>query len=337
MEITTQEVRDFLAKIQGQRITLRELRGEFNIQPGSKSFDAVRNIMFQLAEQREVRPIGHRGEYKVVTQVQPVKVSGKIRREPIELFFPRDFDTMMEMDFAGDIVIREGDLILLSGQSNYGKTTLCMNFCGENIEKQPVLMGNEYTNIDGEPAPRFLTRLDDMDWVNWTNGDGSDNFVLLPVREDYAEHIVKDKINIIDWINLPTELYMISSVMESIKRELGKGVGIIAIQKAEGTTAGRGGQFTKDFADCELLLDRFGQSEVLLTIGKVKEYKRPVIGRTFAYGIWRGVKILHFREVIKCPKCHGKKWVGTKPCENCETQGYVDKATKTTSKENIPF
>ncbi len=143
------------------------------------------------------------------------------------------------------------------------------------------------------------------EWVEWTDGEGYDKFTLWPVRADYAEHIVKDRINIIDWINIDTgEHYMIGPIMEGIKRELGKGVGIIAIQKGEGADSGRGGQFTKDFADVEILLDKLPESDdVLLTIGKGKESKRKVMGRTFAYMIEDGIKIINFREIYKCKAC----------------------------------
>jgi len=329
-EITTQEVRNFLKKIPGQKITLRELRSELGITPEMKSFDAVRNIMFQLAEQKEVRATGMKGEYKVIAEIKPIRVFGRERKNPIELFFPRDSDSGMEMLFAKDIIIREGDMILLSGMSNYGKTCLCLNFAAENLDNYPVLMGNEYTTIDNEPSQRFLNRLDNMDWVKWYNGNGEDRFLLMPVREDYAEHVMKDRLNIIDWINLPGEYYMISPVMEGIKREIGKGNAIIALQKNAGTDYGRGGYLTKDFADCELLLDQLGEgSEVLLTIGKVKEAKRKVMGRTFAYEVSQGVKIINFREVIKCPTCYGKKWkkVGNSsiPCTDCKKTGYIDR------------
>ena len=321
-EITTEEVRDYLKKIQGQNVTLTTLRKEFNILPGSKSFDAIRNIMFQLYEQKVVRP-NARGEYKVITQVVPVKVFGRERRPPIELFFPKDQDTDMEISVGEDIIIREGDLVLVSGRSNYGKTALCLNLCGANISKHPVLMGNEYTTLDHEPSPRFLNRLDNMDWVQWANGDGEDSFTLLPVYADYAEHIIKDRINIVDWINIESgEFYFISKIMEDIKRAIGKGIGILALQKAEGSMSGRGGQFTKDFADVEILLDEFGEHEILMTMGKVKESKRKVSGRSFAFGLMKGVKIVGFREVKKC-SCN-KGWRGTKRCEECNGTGFVD-------------
>lgn len=323
-EITTTEVKDYLSQIQGREVTLSDLRKELNILAGSKSFDAIRNILFRLVEQRIVRPTGKKdGSYKVITQVVPVPLFSvnRERRPPFDLIFPRDYDTMEQMSIVDDIVIREGDLILVSGLSNFGKTTLCMNFCGENSDKRPVLMGNEYTTLVEDKftvTPRILNKLDAMDWVSWVDVDGNDKVTLLPVRDDYAEHIIKDRINIIDWVNIDTgEHYMIGTLLESMKRRIGRGILIVAIQKAEGATAGRGGQFTKDFADLELLVDKLGTSDTLLTIGKVKEYKNSIIGKSFGYSIEQGVKIKNFREVRKCSNCHGYGSIRGQECQTC--------------------
>ena len=125
-EISANDLKDFLSKRQGLEVTLASIRKEFNILAGSKSFDAVRNILYQLAEQKIVRPSGKRdGVYKVIRQVSPVPVFSveRERRPTFDLIFPRDFDTMAEFFFSQSIVIREGDLVLISGVSNYGKTT----------------------------------------------------------------------------------------------------------------------------------------------------------------------------------------------------------------------
>ena len=322
--ITTDEVKDFLSTIQGKEITLHRLREEFQILRGSKSFDYIRTIVARLVDQKIIKPIGKKeGIFKVITQVEPVPIFTvqRERKEPFKLMFPRDYGTFMEMDIANHIVIREGDLVLISGLSNFGKTTLCLNFLAENIAEHPVLMGNEYTTIDCEPMPRFLNRLDAMDWVQWTNGTNEEPFTLLPVRDDYAEHIIKDRINIIDWINIESgEHFMIGTILEGIKKQLGSGIAIVALQKAEGATAGRGGQFTKDFADCELLIDRCGDNQTLLTVGKVKESLSPIMGKAYAYSIEQGVKIKNFRAVKKCPVCWGKN----PKCNECLGTGYLD-------------
>ena len=322
-------LREFLVTAEGKDVSLDYLRKELRIDPNKPAWDGLRVLMLNLTREKIVRPSGKKdGIYRVVTQVKPIEIFGvkRERRPPFELLFPTDRDTGMEMDFAEHIVIREGDLVNISGLSNYGKSTLCLGFCGENIDKLPVLMGNEYSTPDLEPTPRFLNKLDTMDWVEWTNGDGYDKFTLLPVRGDYAEHIVKDRINIIDWINLEGgQLYEISPLMEEIKRALGRGIAIISLQKSEGEGAGRGGQFTKDFTDCELLLDKLGNSETLLTIGKVKEYTEPVMGKTFAFGISKGVGIVSFREVKKCYNCYGKGYTKAGECDVCIGTKYVDK------------
>ena len=343
-EITTSEVRAFLSKIQGQEISLPELRREFQIQQGTKSFDLIRNIMFQLAELNVVRPT-KRGYYKVVVEVKPVEVFGveRERRPLFDLVFPKDKRTDLEIEFAGSVVIREGDLITMGGTKSSGKTLLCLNFCAENIDKRPVLMGNEYTiaiSDDGvddkvahkiiryEPAPRFLNRLDVMrEWVNWVDENGKDKFTLLPVREDYAEHIVKNRINIIDWINLGGDrLYDIGKVLESIKANLGRGIAIIALQKGEGATDPRGSQFVRDFSDLELVLDPFGKGgdETLITIRGVKEKTEAIVGKTYAYYMGKGgTQILDFHEVSKCSICHGSGFVKGKECDTCLGKKYV--------------
>uniref|UniRef100_A0A6M3J821 Putative DNA primase n=1 Tax=viral metagenome TaxID=1070528 RepID=A0A6M3J821_9ZZZZ len=331
MEITTADAREYLRKSVGREVDLNTIRRDLLIKPEDKSWESIRNIMYQLAqlsgEKRIIKPSGKRdGSYYVIPPVRRIKVFG-VKREkipPFELMYPRDFDTFEEFEFSSKVIVREGDCILVAGQSNYGKTAIALNFAGENIDKLPVLMGNEYSK-DGEPTPRFLNRLEAMDWIQWANGDGGDKFELLPVYDDYADWIIKDRINIIDWVNIDANyLYSIGKVMEDIKAAVGKGIVIIVIQKSEGSDSGRGGQFTKDFADLELLIDKHSDWESRLTIGKVKEYNGHVVGRSWAYTIDKGVKLLNVREVIKCKSCHGSGRKGGNMCELCHGNKYVD-------------
>lgn len=322
-------LKDYLMPLQGRVVWIRDIREALLIKKGSSDDQNLRVLLSQnLTKEHIVSPSGRNdGYYKVIKQVRPVRIANRERKPLFDLRFPRDFDTGMEMYFASKFGVREGDMVLIAGQSDYGKTTLAMQFCGENIHQHPNLMGNEYTTLDGEPKQRFLERIDAMDWVDWTNGNGEDNFNLWPIWEDYAENIAancRDSIVIIDWIN-PDQAYDINKIMEAIKLANSKGVTIICIQKSGFSEAGRGGQYTKDFADLEILLDNCGprkNREVLLTIGKAKG--SPISGYTYAYGIISGVKIINFREVQKCPACHGKGWLAGDPCDRCSQKGVVD-------------
>jgi len=343
-----ERVLKYLVPAQGRRVSLKDVRHDLKIEPGSTDDDNLRQLFSRtLVKERIVTPSGYNdGSYRVVKQVTPVRVfiPDRTRRPPFKLIFPKDFNTGMELDFAPYIVVREGDLITLGGVKSKGKTLLCLGFTSENIDFRPILMGNEYTQMaeDGgfDVAPRFLDRLDTMsEWVEWTNGNGEDKFTLLPVSGDYAEHIEQGKLNIIDWINLDGDRqYDIGKVLEGIKKNLGKGVAIVALQKGEGAINPRGGQFVRDFSDVEIILDGFGEydDDILLTIKGAKEKTKPIVGKTYAYSIaGRGTKIINFREVKKCPHCRATGWVKGVKCDTCLGKKYIDAITA--GVEDVPF
>ena len=78
-----------------------------------------------------------------------------------------------------------------------------------------------------------------------------------------------------------------------------------------------------DVADVEILLDEFRDNEILMTMGKVKEAKRKVSGRAFAFSLELGVKIINFRELRRCT-CN-KGWTKGGKCTICYGTGYIDK------------
>jgi hypothetical protein len=309
---------------------LEDFRKKYQIAGDSPNFHTH---IQRLIDQHYIKRI-RRATYRKVKWAQPIKVFGRQRRPTVILKPPEDRDTGEPMDFLNDIVFREGDLMLISGFKNRGKTNLCLNLIAENLDKHPVLMGNEYTVMgkDGEfePSPRLLNRLDSMTWVDWVNVSNEERFELLPVYQDYAEQVRSGRLNVIDWVNLAGEYYMISPVMEEIKRALGTGMAIVVLQKNPGSEHGRGGNPSKDFADVELLLDPFGEDKdsVMLTVETVKEAKQAVQGRHFVYKIRHGVEIVNFREVVKCGNCFGRGWRKDRPCDVCAKLGYVDKARK---------
>ena len=346
--ITIAQVRAFLQEIEGQEISLDKLRSELGIEKYdpqgniSKSFNTIRALVHQLEEHKILRYLA-RGQYKVVEQVQPVQVFGTTREErPLfPLVFPKDVASGMEMDFAENVVIRGGDLITVGGVKSSGKTHLALNFAAENIDLNPVLMGNEYTIFteDGnDVAERFLKRLkvmsitnaDNGGWVEWRDELGNDKFNLVPVDSDYAEHIVKNKLNIIDWIDLEGgRLFDIGHLLKGIKKNLGRGVGIVFLQKSEGNTDPRGGQFVRDYSDLEIILNSFGGSDsgdVLLTIRGCKEMTAPILGKTYAYHLTykdSGTQTHNFREVKKCPTCHATGYVKSEKCSMCFGSKYI--------------
>lgn len=325
-EVTLEKVKEWIDLEVGDEFDVDKLRVTHEVDPKSSNFYKSINT---LVAKKYIKRIAYK-RYRKVRQVSPIKVFGRERRPPINLRFPVNHTTGKQIGLFDDVVIREGDLIVVSGFTNQGKTLICLSFAGENIDMHPILMGNEYTQFTeegDEPSPRFLNRLDGMDWIEWVNGDGKEKFTLLPVRDDYAEHIERDKLNVIDWINLPGEYNMIGRLMENIQKEVGRGIIIASLQKNPDAKHGMGGPGTAHFAALELLLDNFNKNEVMMTVGKVKEPKPGRIsptGRKFVYFIEDGVKITRFREVFKCGECNGYKIKNGKTCGECNGTGYTE-------------
>lgn len=332
-EISTKEVRGYLEKIPGQMVSLDKLRREFNILPATKSFDAIRNIMFQLAEQGIVKS-NSRGEYKVIIPIEPIEWSldGNDQEGVLDFHFPRSYIDDTTFGLEDLIEIFSGDMILITGQSNYGKSCLALSILGENVDLLPcILMGTELTTSKLEITHKLKRRLRRMEWARWIDDKGKPKFDILPVGVDYEEYIRRDYLNVIDWISLPGEYYLIDSVTKTMKDRVGKGILVPVIQKNKEAEFGEGGERTIRYADVELKIDRFGQFESLLTIGKVKSPigKSPV-GKKFAFEIANyGANLQNIREVERCLKCWGKGKVRVgqeyQRCPSCKGLKYIDK------------
>ena len=330
-EITIEEVRNFLEPMQGQKITLDELRDEFNILKGTKSYPAMRVIASRLCEQKVLKRLSSRKEFRVLQKIEPVNWwDDEIDTEPINFLWPQSHEDHSEFGFEEILEVFPGDMVLIAGASNYGKTTLALNLLGENLGLMPsVLMGSEYTAADGKISPKFKRRMGRMSWVNWVE-DGKPRFQLYPIGADYEDYVQSGFLNYIDWISLPGEYYMIDAVMKAIKDRVGEGMGIAVIQKNPGSEYGEGGPRTERYADVYLTVDPYGVSESMVTIGKVKAPKGKATGRTWAFEIVDyGANLLNIREIVKCNVCYGKKWKGPSnnktPCDACNRTGYVDK------------
>ena len=171
-----------------------------------------------------------------------------------------------------------------------------------------------------------------MKWVEWSV-DGKPKFDLYPIDSDYEAYIpylAKDTLCIIDWLLLPNEFWAVQNIMLSIKRAIGQGVAVIVQQKTRGKEWADGGEFSERFSDLYLTIDPLGKHESRLTVGKVKDPKKSITGRTWAFQIVDfGANLLAIREIVKCPTCYGKCWKKSGntsiPCDNCDRTGYINK------------
>ena len=242
-ELTKAQIEIWLEKEEDE-FQIDKFRAKYQIDPESDNFYKV---ISRLCLDKRLKRLG-RGLYRKIKLVKPIKWRDADETEYYDLRFPCSHRDSSSFYFNDLINVSPGDLMVIGGVSNYGKTALALNILGENVDLHPcVLMGNEYTTLDNIPSPKLKRRLLKMDWVQWMDGSGNDKFSLLPIRNNFEDYIEQGKLNIIDWINLTDCFYKIGQILEDIKVGLGGGLAVVVLQKEEGAELARGRGFTRDF------------------------------------------------------------------------------------------
>jgi len=240
--------------------------------------------------------------------------------DTVAIHWPYGIEDDSTFGFDGTVKVSPGDIIVIAGTSNMGKTLFCINMVWENMDTIPcVLMGNEYT------PGKFKRRVSRMTWKNPINGDGQPKFKLIERREGWKDIIEQDSLNIIDWINLSDKFYEIGKIIEDIQSKLRKGVALISIQKDAQKTRGLGGGFSEHLASLYLAIDY-----ERLTVLKAKEWvhKNPN-GQVYGFKITDGgTKFHNIREIQKCKVCWGSGQSKGGQCETCNGSGFIDKEGK---------
>lgn len=235
---------------------------------------------------------------------------------PLTIEWPYGIDDITGFGFDGHVIISPGDIIVLAGVSNMGKSLWCLNLLWNNMDTYPcTLMGNEYE------AGKFKRRISKMTWRDPINEDGTPKFELIERYDNWQDIIRPDNINIIDWINLGENFYAIGKIIEKIKSKLRDGIAIIVLQKSEGKPLGTGGDFSQHLASLYLTID-FGR----MTVVKAKEWHRfNPNGKWYGFDIdTSGCKFSHIREVIKCRTCNGAGRTSRGECGECQGKTYIE-------------
>lgn len=234
----------------------------------------------------------------------------------INIKWPYGLEDDSRFGFDGRVKISPGDIIVLAGSSNMGKTTFCLNLLWENMDNYPcTLMGNEYN------AGKFKRRVSRMTWKEPLDDKGDSKFELIERHDNWKDIIRPNRINIIDWINLKDNFYQIGKIIEDIQGKLRKGIAVISLQKDENKKLGLGGGFSEHLASLYLTIDY-----ERLTIVKAKEWEEwNPNGKMYGFKIVNGgTKFHNIRQIQKCNRCWGTGRSKGGICENCNGTGYVD-------------
>jgi hypothetical protein len=140
-----------------------------------------------------------------------------------------------------------GNTVVVAGSPNAGKTALLLDFIRLNMEGFPV-----YYFCSEMGSVELRNRLDQfpgMSIEDW-------HFKALERASDFADVIVPDCINLVDYLEMTDELYRVNSHLTAISHKIGTGLAIVALQKKQGAQYGRGQEFGLEKPKLYLSMDR---------------------------------------------------------------------------------
>ncbi len=177
---------------------------------------------------------------------------------------------------------------IIAGSPGAGKTAFLYNFILRNPHQNIVLFTNDMT--PEEIKERFNNaNLENPSLTHFRVFDRNDNF---------GDVVEPDSINVIDYLDLNSEVYLIGEEIEKIYRKLNRGIAVIGIQKKPGQELGQGGIFSEKRSKLYLSLDTIKVGTELvhnLVIQKVRGRTNPLTNpryMSFKFKLVGGINFL---------------------------------------------
>lgn len=161
--------------------------------------------------------------------------------------------------------IYPGNLIVVAGSPNAGKTAFLLNFIRKNQDEFAI----KYfcSEMGSEELRDRLDKFPDMGIEDW-------KFEAIERAEDFADVIVPDCVNIVDYLEMTTELFSVNTHLTAIEHRVGSGLAIVALQKKMGAPMGRGQEFGMEKPKLYLSMDK-GKLQIIKGKSWVKKDVDP--------------------------------------------------------------
>ena len=266
-------------------LTINELHDWVNLAPGEFHISAIasdvgmqmRHVQ-QLDKMVKMGLIEHvgkrRGWYRPIENELEEMDFKTVLAIPVDIWLPFELSEKVE--------IYEGNVIIIAGVWNAGKTAIVLNMVKENRDRFNVHYFN--SEMGAAELKKRLDLFSDITINNW-------NFNAYRRAEKFADVIRPgpNNLNIIDFLEVHDEFYVIGKRIKEIHDKLKGAIAVICLQKNPGVEAGLGGSRSMEIARLVIALD---SGRVKIT--KAKNYR----GKENPNGLIKNFKLVNGCQII---------------------------------------
>jgi hypothetical protein len=186
-----------------------------------------------------------------------------------------ELDIQWPMNIEKYIKVYPGNLVVIAGTTNAGKTAYNLEFIRLNQDKYHIIyICSEMGDVELKSRLELFPNMAIDDW----------KFEAVTRSTDFADVIVPDVVNIVDYLELAEDLYLVNSYLTKMVERIGSGLVLVSLQKKEGAKWGRGQEFSAEKSKLYLSMD-----QGVLKITKGKSWTNPKVNPN---GLQVGFKII---------------------------------------------
>ncbi|MCP4123960.1 MAG: hypothetical protein GY751_19610 [Bacteroidetes bacterium] len=224
-----------------------------------------------------------------------------------------EYPILMPLNLHEQAVISPGNVVLIAGETNAGKTAYVLNLIHRNLNINGGAHG-EINCFNSEMHPKELKgRVLNIDSnvQNWTG------FRAYSRSRDFHSVINPNGFNVIDYMENLDNFWKVGEKIEQIHNTLQDGIAVICLQKKTGEMFARGGEFTQEKARLSISLF----SDNYVSYCRITKCKMPR-GTHNPQGMERDFEVVRGAEIRGLTPW---EYMNKEEREN-RTQGYEDQA-----------
>lgn len=199
------------------------------------------------------------------------------KRTPLAIGFP--------FDIQKKVNTYPGNIIVLAGDADSGKTAFLLNFIRLNMYDFSIFY--QSSEMGKEELAARLSNFEGLELQDC-------NFTAEERSHDFQDVIRPSCINIVDYLELAGDFYQVAEYLRQIHDKLDGGIAIVALQKKRGAELGRGGDFGLEKPRLYLSM-----GNGTMTIQKAKNWANPAEnpnGLAIEFKIVRGCDFMVTRD-----------------------------------------